>query len=202
MMRLLAGMLIVVLAGIGRAAAVPPPPGQAAANCDSPTYASDMLVCADPDLLALDRRMRDLLPASAPDPALAPRPLIEGQEKWFRRRSLCAFSERHAACLRAAYEDRMSVLDALRAAGSGRQRPAVSATCRDAPWGTATVRVHVAESGLLTIEDAEAKVLVVATDIAPRDDWSPFVGYVVEGRTIRLAPLERPGFSCDVGNPV
>jgi len=39
----------------------PPPPEQSVANCTNSTYASDFFVCADPELLGLDRQVRDVL---------------------------------------------------------------------------------------------------------------------------------------------
>jgi hypothetical protein len=38
---------------------------------------------------------------------------VEPQPSWFRRRSLCAFADAHAACLRAMYVERISALEAL-----------------------------------------------------------------------------------------
>jgi hypothetical protein len=58
-MSLLAALIPVVALGTAPVAAVPPPPEQVAANCDAPTYASDMLVCFDADLRVLDARMRE-----------------------------------------------------------------------------------------------------------------------------------------------
>jgi uncharacterized protein len=109
------------------AAAVPPPPEQSTANCATPTYASDQLVCADPALLALDRRMARLLAnasSAAPHAAL---PWFEPQDAWFRRRGLCAFSPRHAACLKAAHGERIDLLSALADWPSDQGRPALPA---------------------------------------------------------------------------
>ena len=48
---LIAWMLQAVPSSISAAHAVPPPPDQLVADCTHPTYASDMLVCGDPELL-------------------------------------------------------------------------------------------------------------------------------------------------------
>jgi hypothetical protein len=80
-----------------------------AANCEAPIYAIDRLVCADPDLLALDRGMSDRLAQTNPTRS----PMIEDQGAWFRRRNLCAFQSDAVACARSAYRERLAVLDAL-----------------------------------------------------------------------------------------
>lgn len=101
----------------GGARAVPPPPEQVSANCDAPTYASDQLVCHDPELLELDRRMRALLTRLDLEVLAAAGSDVESQASWFRRRSLCAFADAHTACLRAMYVDRISALEALTRSG-------------------------------------------------------------------------------------
>jgi len=112
--RVLVGVLLsIAWLAPGEAIAVPPPPEQVAADCDAPTYASDQLVCHDPELLELDRRMRSLLAQLDLEAVAAARRDVESQPSWFRRRSLCAFADAHAACLRAMYVDRISTLEAL-----------------------------------------------------------------------------------------
>jgi uncharacterized protein len=118
MMLLRSHVLPLALFIAGPVAATPPPPDQIAANCEAPTYTSDMLVCADPGLLALDRRMRDDWAGVDVARVISPRALVEAQAVWFKRRSLCAFVEMHADCLKAAYAERIAVLEALRSAAS------------------------------------------------------------------------------------
>lgn len=87
--------------------AVPPPPTQVTADCEFPTYASDILVCDDDALLELDsalatriaERTRQL-PAGS-----------ENDEEWFRRSRLCAFETDHRDCLVTAYCQRVKALD-------------------------------------------------------------------------------------------
>lgn len=79
------------------AGAVPPPPEQLAADCERPTYASDQLVCATPDMLALDRRMSRQLDRVDLDDVERRDPSFEPQSSWLQRRSRCAFSAAHAA---------------------------------------------------------------------------------------------------------
>lgn len=195
--------LLVVLAGaflapIQPAAAVPPPPEQSTANCDTPTYASDHLVCADRGLLTLDRRMVDLLAGGSSSPPTSALHWFEPQDAWFRRRSLCAFSERHAACLRAAYSERIVLLTALNEAAKGQRHPGVRAFCPGAPWGNGSVRLHAPARGPLTIEDARGNLLVVATAIRPQDDWSPFVRFAFQGNGIRIEPRGIPALLCQL----
>lgn len=73
---------------------------------------------------------------------VAPGVWVEAQQDWFRRRSLCAFSKRHAECLQAAYRERIAVLEALRVVASRPARQGGAAVCRDAPWGDARVRLR------------------------------------------------------------
>jgi hypothetical protein len=63
---LMVGLLQSVSSPISAAQAIPPPPVQSVADCERPTYASDQLVCADAELLALDRELRDGLADEPP----------------------------------------------------------------------------------------------------------------------------------------
>ncbi len=92
-------------------AAVAPPTDQTTADCAAPTYATDMLVCDDPDLRALNAELARLWAqveaGSSGDPAAA-----EAQAVWFRERSLCAFQEDHRGCTESAYRARIAALRA------------------------------------------------------------------------------------------
>lgn len=90
--------------------AVPPPLPQRGANCSAPTYATDQLVCSDPDLRRRDAEMLGYLDADAPPTGAG----IEPQEAWFRRSRLCAMREAHRACIVAAYDERIAMLRAPR----------------------------------------------------------------------------------------
>lgn len=188
--------LSVALGAAGPAGAVPPPPAQVAANCSAPAYASDVLVCRDPALLALDLRLREALAAFDIATSVVPGAWVEMQEDWFRRRSLCAFSERHGACLRDAYVDRIAVLDALRRAATRPPRRGTTAVCRGAPWGAASVRVRAPVTGALTVEDAEARVFAAATPRQTASDWTPYVSFVAEGAAVRLQRIGAPAIDC------
>ena len=106
MRRCLAGSLLLVCAI--RLGALPPPPDQVTAHCDAPGYASDTLVCDDPELRKLDQlllreinRKPKQLPGSTD---------VEPDKDWFRRSRLCAFESEHRNCLLAAYCLRLALL--------------------------------------------------------------------------------------------
>ena len=197
--RALRTILPIALGAAGPAGAVPPPPFQVTANCESPTYASDVQVCGNSDLRALDARVRDAWVELDFARVVAPDTWVEAQEDWFRRRSLCAFSERHAECLRDAYVERIAVLEALRLVASRPSRLGAAVVCHGAPWGGGSVRLRAPATGALTIEDADARVLAAATPLRPGGVWSPHVGFTVEGPSIRLVPLTGSPVVCSPG---
>jgi uncharacterized protein len=192
-------LTVVCAAGLaitGPAVATPPPPEQIAANCAAPTYASDMLVCGDQFMRALDARMRDAWSAVDFAAIVAPGGWVEPQAAWFRRRSLCAFAERHAECLQAAYVERIAVLEVLRLVASRPPRQGVRVVCRDAPWGEGPVHVRAPATGALAVEDGEARVRATAIPMQSDGAWTPYVGFASEGRTIRLQPIDGPPITC------
>jgi len=170
--------------------AIPPPPTQSVADCDRTTYASDQLVCTDPDLLALDRKLGELLAAAVSSGQIAPVSLVEPHEAWFRRRSLCAFSERHAACLKAAYSERIAVITVVGKASPEVTRSAQLATCSKAPWGSSDVLIGRGADGLMAVLDAQTRVLAVAFASPAAGDWSPFVRFTTDGTTVRFTALD------------
>jgi uncharacterized protein len=163
-----------------------------------PTYASDQLVCSDAALRVLDRRLRHAWDGARPYVPTASTDLVEAQEAWFRRRSLCAFSARHAACLRAAYAERIAALQALRSAAAGPSSATAQVACRDAPWGTTALRQVRPGDATLVLVDAASATRAVAVDAAPRDDWVPFVRYRIDGKTLILMPSDGPAIKCVV----
>lgn len=95
------------------AVGLPPPPDQVIVDCARPVYASDQLVCDDPEILELDRRVGSLLADLVIDSLTVTHPDFESQTEWMRRRSLCAFSAAHRECLRALYVERAALLAEL-----------------------------------------------------------------------------------------
>lgn len=109
---ILAASSLFALVQTGAPPAVPPPVEQTTANCANPVYASDQLVCSDSELKARDAELATLV-GKAP---IAGAVLMESDSAWFTRRSRCAFSPDHRACLVAAYNERIALHDALAAA--------------------------------------------------------------------------------------
>jgi uncharacterized protein len=178
--------------------AVPPPPGQDAANCDSPTYASDLLVCGDPQLRALDARMLDVWSSLDLARVLAPDAWVESQQEWFKRRSLCAFNERHDDCLRGAYLERIAVLEALQRVASRPPRQGTTTVCRDAPWRQAELSLRAPVTGALTIEGRDARVVAAATQLRPEGPWQPYAAFSVDGSSVRLTPRSGAAVECSL----
>jgi uncharacterized protein len=200
-MSLLAALLALNQFAAAPLSAMAPPPEQFAANCDAPTYASDRLVCDDAPLRALDARMRQAWAAVDVAAVVAPGAWVEPQADWFRRRSLCAFAEQHVECLQEAHMERITVLELLRAVASRPLRQGAAATCREAPWGEATVRIRVPAPGALAVEDAQARALATATPLRTDAVWTPYVGFTVNGRTIVLQPINGTAITCLLDDP-
>ena len=195
---LMVGWLQSVPSPIGAAHAIPPPPVQTVADCERPTYASDQLVCADAGLLALDRELRDLLAMVDLPSRVAPASLVEPQEAWFRRRSLCAFSARHAACLKAAYSERIDVVTAVGSASTEATNRFEPATCGDTPWGSSEVLIRRMSGQTATVMDMQARVLAVASVSARGSDWSPAVRFAADGAAIWLTTLDDSTVECHI----
>jgi len=195
---LMVGWLQSVPSPISDAHAIPPPPVQTVADCERPTYASDHLVCANARLLALDRELHDRLATVALPTRVAPASLVEPQEAWFRRRSLCAFSERHAACLEAAYSERIAVLTAVGSASSAVTQSAEAATCSNAPWGSSDVFIRRTSGHTATVMDMQGRVIAVAFASAPGSDWSPSVRFATDGAAIRFTTLDGTTVECRI----
>ena len=195
---LMVGWLQSVPSPISAAQAIPPPPVQSVADCGRPTYASDQLVCSDAELLALDRELGHLLATVDLTTRVVPASLVEPQEAWFRRRSLCAFSERHADCLKAAYSERIAVMTEVgRASTAATERPK-PATCRDAPWGSSHVLVRLTSEQAATVVDMEGRVLAVAFAAARGSDWSPAVRFTKEDAAIRFTTIDGTTIECQI----
>jgi uncharacterized membrane protein/uncharacterized protein YecT (DUF1311 family) len=195
---LMAGWLQSGPTPISAAQAIPPPPVQGVADCERPTYASDQLVCGDAELLALDRELGNLLAAVDLTTRVVPASLVESQEAWFRRRSLCAFSERHADCLKAAYAERIAVMTEVGQAATAATERSNPAACRDAPWGSFDVLVRGTSGETATVLDGQTRVLAVAIASARGSDWSPFVRFAADGAANRFTTRDGTTFECRI----
>ncbi len=181
--------LLVILAASAPGRAAPPPIQQRQADCARPQYASDILVCGDPDLAALDREVGA---AALALPPLAAGARWEDQSVWFRRRGLCAFQADHRGCLIAAYRDRRTVLRAvaapaaepLRCAGDWAGRPVVGSGA--SPGQAVTLREHGLLLGVATPGEAP---------------WRPALAWRATGRGIALRGLDGARLVCRPAPP-
>jgi uncharacterized protein len=191
--------IILLLGGLaagGRSNAIPPPPEQLLADCSIQTYASDILVCATPELRALDTRLRMAMIGIDLEGLTAPGAIVETQKAWFMRRSHCAFSARHAACLYAAYAERIGIYDALQihvrtaAYGLGND-----ATCDEAPWASGPVHVVIPGRSTAVIWDQTRRALAVPAE-SWTSDWAPFMRLEIEGSSLKLISVEGTSIRC------
>jgi uncharacterized protein len=169
--------LLVLLLGpaLGQAAAVPPPVAQLSADCARAVYATDQLVCADPVLLALDRRLVALL-ATVPEQTVGS-PWVEDQEAWFRRSRLCAFQIEHAACVAGAYHERIAVLSALASAP-----PRLTGRCS----AGYAAKIATDGNGGVELMNGDRVIAVAAPGGAA---WQPFISYRRTGKDITFRRL-------------
>ncbi len=159
--------LILAASPAGGLAAVPPPPDQTGANCAQPEYATDQLVCANADLLRLDRAMQHLLSVT---PIADDANWIEPQFAWLRRRSLCAFEAAHFACALHAYTQRIAVLAVMAAPAPVHGNAMI---CADTAVFAAALPGQT-----LRLFDRAGKLIGFASLAAkPEDGWRSFAQY-------------------------
>ena len=170
---------------IAQPAPVPPPVAQRGADCARPQYASDILVCGDSALRAMDSEVAAL--AKTPL-LLADGALWEDQSAWIRRRSLCAFQADHRACLAAAYADRRTVLIA---ANTMPNRPL---RC-DGGWRGR--KLLASESAAALVIQSDGRLLSVASVAGPA--WQPLIVLRRSGRSIMLRPQSGRPLQCRFG---
>jgi uncharacterized protein len=164
--------------------AVPPPVEQFTADCATPVYASDQLICSDPELLEAEAQIVELWRIAQPDWSVGP--YIEQQDAWFRRRALCAFQTKHRACLVGANAERIAVLS------SATQGPedAVLARCIGS-GGSRSVSLSQSGGSLAAYDQGHLVWLAVR----PNTDWTPFVSWA-GGRSLRFRPLDGTALTC------
>lgn len=162
-------------------AAIPPPPDRLTADCTAPSYASDQLVCGDPELQALDLAVARGV-AAAENAGMAPGTvLVEAQGAWFRRRSLCAMQAAHRDCLAAAYRDRLAVLSAFT---SPPLRASATWQCEIKRVGPVLLADH--PPGLALLNPTSGQTIGYASQAAPATGWRPHLQFVRKGRKGRL----------------
>lgn len=171
-------------------AAVPPPLPQQSANCDRPTYASDQLVCTDPQLRTMDGLYRSMLDQQG---AISIAAVWEDNSLWFRRRSRCAFEAEHRDCLVHAYADRIATIEVARSsvqAASWRQ-----VQC-DGPWREIEVRVIRSETENRIVFRDNKAMLAVASPLPSLGPWLPYLGYELQGSNIALHSVAGLRINC------
>lgn len=168
---------------------VPPPVDQIGARCEAPVYASDQLICSDPELRAIDRE-NVRRSAALQRLTVAEGGLMETNEIWFRRRSRCAFEVSHRACLLDAYRDRASVLNVADAA-----RAAAQPTRCTGNWARKSLHIAIAGNGAIVLTDT-GENFAVATPTIKNSVWKPAVAFRRDGRTLVFEPLGAAAIKC------
>jgi hypothetical protein len=153
----------------------PPPPEQRTADCIATTYATDALVCGDSTLLETDRQLVRLYDVAETTGLRIEGALTESSTEWLRRRSRCAFSPNHRACVVAAYRERMSVVQALLAARAG--AAPLTVQC-DADHSRGRHVRTAAGLEALVLSDEAGHPVGVALAAAEGPDWTASVAYV------------------------
>jgi uncharacterized protein len=189
-------MIIAVLAIAIQLAApppVPPPVEQFTANCSTPVYASDLLVCQDSVLRELDSSLTKKLAAVDVPVSTV---FFEGNGQWFKRRSLCAFEKNHRTCLQQAYSDRLRILDALSL--SANSPKAVS--CKGFP-DILKATIGAASNGILMLYDEHHKNLIgIASVQSPGLIWKPLLTVETKDMSYRFHTQSGLKFSCRVND--
>lgn len=142
---------------------VPPPVEQSIADCARPTYASDQLVCTDPELRQIDAQLAEALRVPAASNGTS---RIESDGEWFKRRSRCAFETDHRICLLQSYRDRLAFIE------SATQTPArtLEATCPF--WGR--VEIDEVPNGYMFMRTKKEQALkALATPASGKSSWKP-----------------------------
>jgi uncharacterized protein len=182
--RLVPLIVLTFVVCIADARAVPPPIAQTSADCLNASYATDVFVCADADLLAVDREVAALWRRTSETWRLHSGDLIESQEDWFRRRSRCAFQSPQKPCVAAAYHERIVVLRLLSAppelAPGGRFR------CTGAPWHD--VVAHGSEGQSFVVRK---RGRILAVGLPESAAWTPFLRVNRAGGVVRLTTYDQ-----------
>lgn len=159
-------LLVALLLGLSQTEpdAVPPPPARTSADCASPVYAVDHLICAD-TVLSNDEDDLALLYAER-GPSSEGGPWLEDQRAWVARRARCAFRQNQRPCVIQANAERRLVLS--QASGQGDTRFALC------PGAAGATRLSLIFSpDVIAAFDTQGRKIFAATVAAP--DWEPFL---------------------------
>lgn len=167
---------------------VPPPIEQSVADCSRPVFASDQLVCSDPELRDLDGQLAQVLRQNT---ALPDNDFVENDSQWFKRRGRCAFETEHRSCLMGAYQDRLSII-------SGAAMTPVrtlAAKCKS----LGRVSLGVLQTGHMSLRAIKTTALIaVASPVTGQSPWKPVLTTTERGRVFEFKRHVGPNFSCRV----
>lgn len=167
--------------------AVPPPLEQETADCASPVYASDHLVCGDPELHLLDGRLKTsnhILPAQSSQ-------FLESAGQWFKRRSLCAFEPNHRACLIEAYTDRLDMIAAI----ASQSEKAQKYRCGAPLSKSASIEWTVADQ--IILRELGSDVMIgIASPFTRFNNWVPNLRYRQSGNGFAVTNEVNIKFKC------
>ena len=185
----LLGCLFMCATGLN---AIPPPVDQVSADCSAPVYASDQLVCGDPELRMLDDRLRARIDSS---PEVSASAWMESHSEWFKRRSLCAFEPAHRQCLLDAYADRLNTMGYLSVpAPSGRD-----AICKaQSHISKVVIYQDASTESVVILDPLTSTILGVAVRMHMYQAWKPTLAFRQSGKTLDFAPHDGQGFRCHV----
>lgn len=179
-------MIAAVFLAVAAGQAVPPPVEQFTANCATPVYATDQLVCGDPALKAQDAAMAASLARLGGPPIDGFAPWRESQAAWFKRRSLCAFEAAHRQCVLDAYAERLEVLGAL----------AKTPVTELLSYRCGTVRATFSGDGALIIWTG-GKPVGAAVRRSERSGWKPFLRLDGTVSKLRITPSGGKSIRCE-----
>lgn len=165
---------------------VPPPVEQSTADCSRPVFASDQLVCSDPELRDLDGELARGLRQNT---ALLENDFVENNSQWFKRRSRCAFEAEHRSCLLDAYQDRLSI---IRGAAMTPVRT-LAAKCKL----LGRVSLGLLPTGHMSLRSIKTTALIaIASPARVQSPWKPALILIDRGRVFDLKSHAGRNFSC------
>ncbi|WP_157090857.1 hypothetical protein [Erythrobacter dokdonensis] len=116
---------------------------------------------------------------------------LEPQELWLRRRSMCAFNERHAECVEQAYEERIGILHAMLEGPALETRPA---ECLN----TQVLQAARFENFILLYDDEDVLVTIATLQRDQDSIWESYaVGNEIDGG-LSLAFADGRSLNCTV----
>ena len=144
--------------------------------------------------MSLETRMRALYPLDRHDPVPAADSLIERQGDWFWRRGACGTKPDVAACVKSAYQDRLEVVQAVRAL----PQPGLPVRCEGAPWGSGPVTLSRPTASAVVIRAADRRALAAAVIGKPQSSWSPGLRVEDGQGSVRLIRHDGRAIICNV----